>query len=795
MIINLGWLKKYVPVSVGTDELASRLTFAGLETTPLYHLEPSLKAVKVAQIIAIKPHPNANRLTLCTVNTGDDEVTVVCGAPNVAVGQKVPLAMAGTTLPNGLTLKKAVIRGVESAGMICAEDELGLSSDHSGIMVLPPDVPLGTSLWDYFHQEAQSFEVELTPNRPDCASHIGIAREVAVLTDTTWRLPEFVLQESGGATAEFIQVTLKDTQGCPRYAARLVRNVQVGPSPAWLVRALQSVGQRSINNIVDAANYVLLETGHPLHTFDYDQIQGRRIIVRRAEAGEVVTTLDGVERRLSADVLLICDAVRPVAIAGIMGLANSEIGDGTRDVLIESAYFQPQTIRKGAKYLGLQTEASYRFERGADIEGVIFALNRAAALIAEIAGGEVCQGVVDAYPSPYCPPEVRVRFRRINALIGKEYEPDWVVNLFKRLGCQIKARDVDAVTVVAPTWRHDLEREVDYIEEVLRVDGMNAVPLLAKLPVHPMVQANERFSQIEKLRTLMVACGYTEHFSNSLVSAEEARLNFEAAEPVQLYNPLSQEMAYLRTAIIPGLIAAAQRNIYRRQSDLQLFELGYVQAADPQSETTSRESLHLGVLVTGDWESSHWAYPPRKADFFVLKGLVDEIAARFGLGELAYEPLTWPNFTNLVRVTVKGATLAWLGQVEPIYLLKKWDLEQPLWILELDGEVLFRHADLRVRYQEPSVYPPVERDLSIVVPRSVAVGELEALIIQEGGAILRSVRFYDLYTGKNIDNAKKSLTFRLVFQNSERTLQDEEVDERMQRIYSRLNQTYGAQYR
>jgi phenylalanyl-tRNA synthetase beta chain len=795
MRVNLGWLRNYVDIPYDPAELAAKLTAVGLEATPIYPLHPALKEVKIAHLLKVERHPQADRLTLCTVTTGEDTLTVVCGAPNVAVGQKVPLALSGTTLPNGMVLKKATIRGVPSEGMLCAEDELGLSADHSGVMVLPPAAPLGISLWDYLEQTGQCFEIELTPNRPDCAAHIGIAREIAVLSDTELKIPAIKLIENSEPTADYIQVTLADPIGCPRYAARLVKNVKVGPSPEWLVNYLRSVGLRSINNVVDAANFVLMETGHPLHTFDYAQILGKQIIVRRALPDEVVVTLDGFERRLTPEILLICDAQRPVAIAGIMGLANSEISTTTQNVLIESAYFQPQTIRKGSKLLGLQTDASYRFERGTDVEGVIYAINRLAELIVQVAGGEICQGIVDAYPHPHQPPTVRVRFKRIDSLIGNHYEPDWVVKLFHRLGCQIVGQDPEAVTVSSPTWRPDLEREADYIEEVLRIGGMDAVPLQARLPVHPMVSVNTQFEMIEKLRSLVVACGFTEHYSNSLVSLEETQLTLDPVSAIQLQNPLSQDMAFLRTTIIAGLLSAAKRNINRRQTNLQLFELGYVQAFEPKSETTSREALHLGVIVTGLWEEKHWAFPARPADYFILKGLLEEITHHFGLTQIEYKPTKLAKYQHLTLVKYRNETLAWLGQIDPRYLIKNWDIEQPIWVMELDGELLLKNADFKVRYKPLPVFPTVERDLSIIVSQQIPVAEVTRLIEEQGGEILHSVRFYDLYTGKNIDNDQKSLTFRLVFQASERTLQDVEVDQVMQKIYIKLNQTIGARYR
>ncbi|MFA4920762.1 MAG: phenylalanine--tRNA ligase subunit beta [Candidatus Neomarinimicrobiota bacterium] len=795
MIVNTNWLKKYTDYSFSAEELAERLTAIGLESNLIPDKAAGLEEVLIAEILAVNPHPNADRLTVCIVTTGEKQFAVVCGAPNVKKGLKVPLALVGSTLPNGMILKPIKIRGVASEGMLCAEDELGISEDHSGIMILDENAIVGGRLADYLASNDRSLEIDLTPNRPDCTSHIGVAREIALMTGNELYKPDINLSESESATSAYISVGIEDQIGCPRYAARLVQGVKIGPSPDWLVKALASIGQRSINNVVDAANYVLMETGHPLHTFDYANLKGQKIVVRRAKAGEKVVTLDGIERELSDDILLICDGERPVAIAGIMGLANSEIEKDTRDVLIESAYFNPRIIRRGSRYLGLQTEASYRFERGADYEGAIYALERGAELIAEVAGGRVCRGVVDEYPKPIESPKIVLRYERTNRLIGMKFEPEWVKKVLVGLGCDILNSNAQEVAVRVPSWRPDLEREIDLIEEVVRIYGMSRVPSTKTLQMIPNISTDDRYDRIEKLRSFMATCGYSELYCNSLVSARATEFGFEPVKPVKLRNPLSQDMTFLRTSLIPGMIAAIKHNFNRRRFDLRLFELGHVQAYAPEEETQARESLRLGALLTGYFDEPNWAYPRRKTNSFILKGLADTLAHEFGVCNLNYSKAENLFFKRLVKISAGKKVLGYFGELAPDYLGKDWDIEEPVFGMELDADFLLKQVNLAKIYKEPPVFPSTERDLSIVVKCEILVGDIMKKIRQNGGDLLREIRFYDLYLGKNVDKNEKSLTFNLLFQADDRTLTDAEVDQIMATIHSNLSRELNARLR
>ena len=795
MIVNTHWLKKYTDFEFDPEELAERLTSVGLEANLIEDKGAGLENVLVAEILAVNPHPNADRLTICTVSTGDRQLEVVCGAPNVQKGQKVPLALIGTTLPNGMILKPAKIRGVTSEGMLCAEDELGLSDDHTGIMVLKPDAIPGSRLSDYLSGSGRSLEVDLTANRPDCASHIGIAREITLITGNELHKPAINLIECNEPASDYIGVEIKDPVGCPRYAARLVRGVKVGPSPGWLVKSLESIGQRSINNVVDAANYVLMETGHPLHTFDYADVRGKKIIVRKAEPGEKVVTLDGIARELSGDILLICDGERPVAVAGIMGLENSEIRDNTQDVLLESAYFNPGVVRKGSRYLALQTDASYRFERGADYEGAIYALNRVAGLIAEIAGGQICSGIVDAYPVKIERKPIVLRYEFTDRLIGMKFDPAWIIQVLKGLGCEILRSDEKEIELIAPTWRPDLEMEVDLIEEVVRIYGMTKVPSAKYLQIVPMTAINDRYDRIEQLRSFLAASGYSELYCNSLVSARATEFSFQPVVPVQLRNPLSQDMAYLRTALMPGMIAAVKRNFNRRRTDLQVFEIGQVQVATPEAETQAIESLRLGVIVTGKLDVPNWAYPQRDSNFFTLKGLANAITKEFGVKSVRFTDAVNPFFKYLTQISIGKTILGYFGQLSPEYLSKDWDIAEPVYGMELFVDILLDKTNLAKMYQEPPAFPAIERDISILIERQIPVAEIIANIRKNGGDLLREINFYDLYLGKNVDKNEKSLTFNLLFQAEDRTLTDGEVDQIMANVHANLSRELHARLR
>ena len=564
MKVSIDWLKQYVPFDLSVEELADRLTMVGLEVEEIHRNSPVFEGIVVGRIIRVENHPNADKLHLCTVDVGDAHLPIVCGAPNVAENQMVPVARVGAVLPGDKRIRKAKLRGVLSEGMICSEDELGISDNHDGILVLDEKAyRVGQPFGGESKMGSATLEVNITPNRPDCLSHIGVAREISVIVGENYTMPDDSVVEGDEATEALISVEIKDVEACPRYTARVVQDVQIGSSPAWLRERLESVDIRSINNVVDITNYVLMETGQPLHAFDYDLVQGRKIIVRKARDGESFTTLDDVERKLNGDDLLICDGERGVALAGVMGGQNSEVSDRTKTVLLESAYFHPVSIRKTAKRHGLSTEASHRFERGCDPNNTIYAVNRAAKLLHEIAGGSVAKGIVDAYPQTITPWEVALRPSRVASVLGEGVPRKTMIAILE--GLDLKTSGEEPIHVSIPTFRPDLTREIDLIEEIVRHYGFDCIQprLTSTISLTPSSDSGQ--DAHETFKDLLVGMGFMEIYTNTLVSQKHASL-ISGLEPIPLQNPVSPETAFLRTSLIPSLLDAVQWNIHRSTS-------------------------------------------------------------------------------------------------------------------------------------------------------------------------------------------------------------------------------------
>ena len=796
MRVNTRWLKQYVDFDYDPWELAEVLTNVGLESSLVYDLSSIGENVVVGKILKVEKHPQADRLYVCVVTDGRGEYQVVCGAPNTREGLKSAFALPGAKLPNGRKVGRVRIRGVESDGMLCAEDELGISDDHTGIVEFSDDVEVGIPVREAYKRDGITLEIDLTPNRPDCASHVGVAREISVITGNSLRLPDVDLTEGDKSIFGEIAVEIQDEKGCPRYCARLIRGVKIGESPEWLKRYLLSVGIRPINNVVDAANFVLMELGQPLHTFDYDKLEGGKIIVRKARDGEKVVTLDGVERELNREVLLICDGVKPVAIAGIMGLLNSEVDENTGNVLIESAYFDPATIRRGVKTLGLSTEASYRFERGCDPGIQVYAANRLAGLIRELAGGEICAGVIDSNPIKISPLEIFIRFARVDSIIGHRIDREWIVDKLIRLGCKVVHRDDNGLKVRLPSFRPDLKREIDIIEEVVRIYGLANIPSSREFRVRPSYSGNSRYDLVERLRELLFASGLIEVYNNSLVSENLLEVSFDRLRGVKIQNPLSRDMAYLRTSLLPGLLKTAQVNICRKNLDLGIFEIGNVHRVDSKGEFGVGESMRFGILLTGNFRRKDWYREEEKSTVFHLKGVLEGVLGYFGIGGVSYKPGDSNGiFAKSIVATCGGMTLGYIGEFDRVYLDKKWDIQQPVFVLEGDFDVVERLAKFDIKYRELPAYPSVERDISVVVRSEVKVADIESAIRKVGTELLESVRFYDLYQGKSIDKGYKSFTFNLVFRSWERTLKDEEVDEIIEKIIETLGKEFDARLR
>lgn len=798
MKVDLNWLQDYVDIDRPLEEIRDLLTEAGLECQIVESGPKVPESVIVGEVLSVENHPNADNLSVCFVNTGEPEpVQIVCGAPNVAAGQKVPVATVGTSLTPEFTLKKAKLRGVISNGMICAEDELGLSEDHSGIMVLDESCEIGKSLNNYLPQTV-ILDIDLTANRPDCMSHIGVAREVAALTGKPLKIPEITLQETGPDVHSLAQVDVLAADGCPRYTARVIQNVNIGPSPDWLKRRIEAIGLRPVNNVVDASNYVLHETGHPLHTFDYDKLAGHRIVVRYAEEGETFETLDHKERTLSRNVLLICDGKKPVAMAGVMGGLDSEISEDTVNVLIESAYFDPPTIRKGSKQQLLSTDSSKRFERGTDPNAnCVYAQNRLASLILELAGGSCAKGMIDVYPKKIEPLSITMRFDRLKKITSLDISPKTCRTIFESLDISVLSMDDQTIHVLAPTFRPDLEREIDLIEEIIRIYGLNKIQANSRLQFSMPETVDSMNPFLNRIREIFMGFGFHEAISNSLVSQDMAKAGIWGYEPVRLMNPLSVDMNFLRTDLIQPLLHDLKLNAARKRQHVRLFEIGRVMEKDPSSETTVREHQNLGVIMCSDMWELHWLQSPAPADFFYGKGMLMRLLDNLGITNISLKTTDFnPNAYHIFMNIMSGKTqIGKIGEYDPEFL-NKYQLEYPVVILELKLDEIFKRRKEVFKYKSVSPYPSMTRDISIVVDKNMESETLMKEIYQKGSKFLKDVVVYDQFMDdRKLTPGKKALSYRLWFQSDNRTLEDQDVDRIMEKIFNILIRKYGAQLR
>ncbi|MFW6115258.1 MAG: phenylalanine--tRNA ligase subunit beta [Thermodesulfobacteriota bacterium] len=799
MKVSLNWLKQCVPIDQTPSDLAEMLTMAGLEVEGIQYTGKGLSGVAVARILDISPHPQADRLSICQVSTGSKEVPVVCGAANIEKGNLVPLALPGTRLPDGTLLKETKIRGEVSYGMLLAEDEMGLTDDHTGIMILPDDLSPGQSLPEAMDVEDCVLDIALTPNRVDCASVVGIAREIAALTGRTVTMPEVDLKESNTDIAELASVNIVDSQGCPRYTAGLIDKVNIGPSPFWMRYRLHLSGIRAINNVVDVTNYVLMELGQPLHAFDYHRLAGRKIVVQRAKIGQIFTTLDGVSRDLDDQILMICDGERPVALAGIMGGLNSEITPSSAAVLIESAYFDPITIRRSSKKLSLSTEASYRFERGIDIEGVDRALRRSLMLIGELAGGSVARGIIDCYPEPWSPPKIIMRVEKTNEILGVDIDKEVISRHLSSLGMAVRDTGDKQMEVKPPPFRIDLTREADLIEEVARLIGYDNIPVTL-----PAIRAGEEdtthISLRDRIRTLLVGMGFSEVITYSFISPQSIALLGADEQSVlhsfvKLLNPLSLEQSVMRTSLIPGLLSSARLNTLRGQYNLRIFEWGtiYLQG----DEELPKEKQILAALITGRAADKQWYQAPREVDFFDIKGAAEHILDGLGIEEAsfsAYRPKEGFEPTEYANILFHGSEMGTLGRISK-KVITHYELEDSAYLLELDIEALLLHVVWTRRFTPIAKFPSVRRDISLIVSDSTESAALIGIVKEMGKDLIEDVNIFDVYRGKGIDSKEKAVAITINYRSKDRTLTDEEVNRIHEEVIAELRYRTGARLR
>ena len=802
MRVSLNWLKDYVNISLSVDDLADLLTMSGLEVEAKEPLGRSLEEVVAARVLSVRAHPKADTLWLCDVEAGRGAVQVVCGAPNLRVGMMTPMALPGTKLPGGVEVKESRIRGEASVGMLLAEDEMGLTEDHTGVMTLPESLSPGTPVAQALALEDWALEIGLTPNRPDCACVIGIAREIAALTKGKLRKPEIRFGESDRRIETLTSVTLDDPEGCPRYAAGMVCGFELKPSPFWMRHRLHVSGIRGISNVVDVTNYVLLEMGQPLHAFDYDRLKENRIVVRKAGEGEVFTTLDGKIHTMNKDNLMICDGQRPIALAGVMGGLNSEIFSESKNVLIESAFFDPITIRRSSKRLGLSTEASYRFERGVDIDGAVPALRRAMMLISELAGGEVIQGIIDNYPAPRRPREIDLRVDKTNRFLGTGLSRETMGSYLQALELEVHPLGENVLRVKVPCCRVDLTRDWDLMEEVARMEGYDNIAV-TNPPIRPSDEKEApEVTTGDRVREIMVGLGFSEVISFSFIAPESA--DFLGAEKdsalrcfVPLLNPLTVDQSVMRTSLMPGLLSAVKTNLSYGEKDLKLFEWGRIFIRQG-TEELPRERLALSGVVMGSANPKDWYREERAADFYDAKGVVEALLKALGSRALVFErgdipPWYLKEAASLIRLA--DQRLGTVGELAP-EVLKRFDVDAPkVFAFEIDGTVLIEKVSGDRTFEPLAKFPAVYRDLSLVAKKSVECERIQAIILLEGKELVESVALFDLFEGGKIGPSEKALAFRICYRSRESTLDGKDINKLHERIVERIGKETGARLR
>ncbi len=819
MNISYNWLKQYINVDLPAVEIGKILTSIGLEVGSVEEVQTikgGLEGIVIGEVLECSAHENSDHLHVTRVNLGSGEpVQIVCGAPNVAAGQKVVVATVGTKLYNGeesFTIKRSKIRGVESMGMICAEDEIGLGTSHDGIIVLPPDAVPGTPASEYYQIKSDYIiEVDITPNRVDAASHFGVARDLAAyfaLVDPSVVLTKPSVEDFRVQNHTLtIPVTIENPEACPRYSAVTIANVTVGESPDWLKNALTTIGLRPINNVVDCTNYVLHEMGQPLHAFDADRIGGKQVRVRTMPEGTLFTTLDETERKLNAADLMICDAEQPMCIGGVFGGLSSGVTESTKNVFLESAYFNPVSIRKTARRHGLNTDASFRFERGCDPSNTLYILKRCALLIQQVAGGEISGEVVDVYPEAIKPKEVNITVRKITSLIGKELSRETIETILNALEMEIISRDEEGYTLRIPLYRVDVERDVDVIEDLLRIYGYNNIEIGEKLMSTLSFGSQPDSHQLQQLVSeQLTAQGFNEILNNSLTKGAyyEGMETYPAANSVRIINALSNDLNVMRQTLLFGGLESISHNINRRNQDLKLYEFGncyYYNAGNKNEEDALApysEDYRLGIWLTGSKHAQSWAVPEQQSSVFELKAYVENILRRLGikLANVLQHETSNDLFSQAIALTTRsGKQIAIYGNVHPL-LAKKMDVEQDVYFAEISWNQLLKELRKhKVTYTEIPRFPSVRRDLALLLDKSVTFAQIEKIAFESEKKLLKEVSLFDVYEGKNLEAGKKSYAVSFILQDETKTLTDAQIESIMKKLLTNFETQLGAKLR
>ena len=821
MNISYNWLKRYLDFNLSPEQLADALTSIGLETGAIEKVETirgGLNGIVAGKVLTCAMHPDSDHLHITTVDLGDGAPTqIVCGAPNVAAGQHVMVATVGTKLYSGdkeFVIKKSKIRGVESLGMICAEDEIGVGTSHEGIIVLPDDVTPGTPARQYYNiTDDYTLEVDLTPNRVDAASHFGVARDLAawIGANTTQkpapRFPDISAYKADRPDGA-VEVIVENTEACPRYSGVTIRNVKVTQSPQWLKDLLNAVGQRPINNVVDITNFILLGLGQPLHCFDLAKVTGDKIVVKTVPEGTKFVTLDGVERTLTGNDLMICNANEPMCIGGVFGGLDSGVTEQTTDIFLESAYFHPTWIRKSARRFGLSTDASFRFERGIDPNATVRNLMAAALMVKQLAGGEICGEIADVKAAEFPPFPVSLKYDYVDSLVGKKIGHDTIKSIVKSLEMEITAETDQAIELLVPTYRVDVQRPCDVVEDILRIYGYNNVEFGDT--VHSSLSYKGDTDTKNDLQWLiseqLTAAGFSEIMNNSLTAAAHYSqlTSYPESNCVKLLNPLSNDLNALRQSLLFGGLESIAHNINRRSGNLRMYEFGNVYSFNPDTEPDGKvlaafaEHTALGIWLTGDNHDGNWAEQPRKLSAFDLKATVENILSRLGIGpkEITAQQTSSDIFSAALRLTSRaGKELGFLGVVRKA-LLKKADLQQDVMFAELNWDALVKMAaKKKVTFADLPKTQPVKRDLALLVDNSVTMADIEQAVSAAEKRLLRGVTLFDVYEGKNLEQGKKSYAISIILQDNEKTLTDKQIDSTMSKIIANLQKQVGAKLR
>ena len=820
MNISYNWLKEYVDFTLTPDEVAAALTSIGLETGSVEEVQTikgGLEGIVIGEVLTCEPHPNSDHMHVTTVNLGEgDPVQIVCGAANVAAGQKVVVATLGTKLYDGdecFTIKKSKLRGVESNGMICAEDEIGLGTSHEGIIVLPADAVPGTLAKDYYNIKSDYvLEVDITPNRADACSHYGVARDLYAYLkqnghETSLRRPSdeaFAVDNNELPIA----IEVKSAQACPRYAGVSVKGVTVKESPEWLKDKLNTIGLRPINNIVDITNYILHAYGQPLHCFDADKVKGGKVVVQTLAEGTPFVTLDGVERKLNENDLMIRNAEEAMCLAGVFGGLESGTTEETKNVFIESAYFNPTSIRKSARRHGLNTDASFRFERGIDPNITIYALKQAALLIKELAGGTVSMDIVDVYPAPIADFKVELKYDYVNSLIGKEIPAETVKNIVTSLEMKIESETAEGITLSIPPYRVDVQRPCDVVEDILRIYGYNNVeiPLALKSSLTTKNKEDRSHRLQQLVAEQLVGCGFNEILNNSLTKAAyyDGNETYRPENLVNLMNPLSNDLNVMRQTLLFGGLESIAHNANRKSADLRFFEYGNCYYYNKEKKDAEKvlacysEDYHLGLWLTGKRVSGSWAHADEDSSVYELKAYVENIFARLGLN---MRSLVVGNLTNGIYSTALsyntrgGKLLATVGIVSK-KITKAFDIDNEVYYADINWKnVLQAIKSVKVSYTELSKFPSVKRDLALLLDKNVQFADIERIAYECERKLLKAVELFDVYEGKNLEPGKKSYAISFILQDEEKTLNDKQIDKIMSKLIASYEKQLGAKLR